>query len=134
MKPIFLGLDEVLEIHRDQIRRYSGHAGIRDLELLKSAVAMPAAGVHGVYFHTDIYEMAAAYLFHIVRNHPFVDGNKRTGAVASIVFLMMNGIDIDVDEDRFADIVLSVAEGTIDKSAVARFFRKQGGTKKPDGD
>ena len=87
IEPIFLGLDEVIEIHNDQIKRYGGHVGIRDIELLKSAVAMPAAGFGGDYLHTDIYEMAAAYLFHIVRNHPFIDGNKRTGAVASVVFL-----------------------------------------------
>lgn len=121
--PVFLGLDEVIEIHHDQIKRYGGHPGIRDIELLKSAINMPAACFGGDYFHTDIYEMAAAYLFHIVRNHPFLDGNKRTGAVASVVFLMMNGIELHADEDRFAKMVLSVAEGKTGKAAVARFFK-----------
>lgn len=122
--PLFLGLDEVIEIHNDQIRRYGGRHGIRDVELLKSAVAMPTACFAGDYLHTDIYEMAAAYLFHIARNHPFLDGNKRTGAVASIVFLMMNGIELDADEDSFEKMVLSVAEGKTDKSEIAHFFRK----------
>ena len=71
--------------------------------------------------------MAAAYLFHIVRNHPFIDGNKRTGAVASVVFLMMNGIELHADEDSFEKMVLSVAEGKTDKSAIAQFFRNNAG-------
>jgi len=79
---VFLCLEEVIEIHNDQIERYGGHPGIRDMELLKSAMAMPAAGSGENYLHTDIYEMAAAYLYHIVRNHPFTDGNKRASVVA----------------------------------------------------
>lgn len=122
-EPVFLGLDEFMEIHNDQIKRYGGHSGIRDIELLKSAVAMPAASFGGDYLHTDIYEMAAAYLYHIVRNHPFIDSNKRTGAVASVVFLMMNGIEINAEEDSFESMVLSAAGGKIDKADVARFFR-----------
>lgn len=127
-EPIFLGLDEVVEIHNDQIKRYGGRAGIRDLELLKSATAMPAVGFGGDYLHTDIYEMAAAYLFHIVRNHPFVDGNKRTGAVASVVFLTMNGIELRADEDAFEKMVLSVAEGKVSKAEITQFFRSNAGT------
>ena len=123
-EPLFLGLDEVIEIHRDQVERYGGHPGIRDLELLKSAVAMPCAGVGDDYLHSDIYEMAAAYLFHIARNHPFVDGNKRTGAVAALVFLLMNGREILADEDSFEEMVRSVAEGRADKTAAAEFLRE----------
>jgi len=123
-EPPFLGLDEVSQINRDQIERYGGHPGIRDMELLKSAVAMPAAGVGGDYLHADIYEMAAAYLFHIVRNHPFVDGNKRTGAVGALVFLMMNGIELHAGEVSFEKMVRSVADGKMDKAGVTAFFRK----------
>ncbi len=86
MTPVSLSLAEVLEIHRDQIERYGGHAGLRDLGLLQSALAMPAARFGGRYLHGDLLEMAAAYLFHIEQNHPFIDGNKRTGTVAAIVF------------------------------------------------
>jgi death-on-curing protein len=85
-KITFLNLGEVLEIHRDQIARYGGSSGLRDLNLLKSAVAMPQATFDGEFLHTDIFEMAAACLFHIVGNHPFLDGNKRVGAVACLVF------------------------------------------------
>lgn len=121
---LFLGLDEVIEIHRDQIERYGGHPDIRDIELLKSAVAMPAAGFGEDYLHTDIFQMAAAYLFHIVRNHPFVDGNKRTGAVAAVVFLILNGRELHADEESFEAMVRSVAEGKLDKTGAAGFFRK----------
>ena len=123
-EPLFLGLDEVIEIHRDQIERYGGHPGVRDLELLKSAVAMPSAGLGEDYLHTDIYEMAAAYLFHIIRNHPFVDGNKRTGAVVAVVFLMINGIELHASEVSFEKMVRSVAEGKMDKTEAAEFFRR----------
>lgn len=123
IEPVFLGLDEVIEIHHDQITRYGGHSGIRDIELLKSAVAMAAAGFGNDYLHTDIYEMAAAYLYHIIRNHPFIDGNKRTGAVASIVFLLMNEIEVNAEEASFERMILSAAEGKIDKAVIAAFFR-----------
>ncbi len=87
MDSTFLTLDEVIEIHRDMIERYGGSFGIRDEGLLESAVAMPQAGFGEQYLHADVFEMAAAYLFHIVRNHPFVDGNKRTGAWPRSPFL-----------------------------------------------
>jgi len=102
---VFLGLDEVLEIHNDQIKRYGGQPGICDIESLKSAIATPSAGFGGDYLHTDIYEMVSAYLFHIVWNHPFIDGNKRTESVASAVFLMMKGIELHADENSFEKIV-----------------------------
>ena len=120
----FLELDEVLEIHGDQIDRYGGLAGIRDVSLLNSAVAMPRSGAARAYFHTDVFEMAAAYLFHIVKNHPFVDGNKRVGAVAALVFLDLNGIDVGIRDDDLFDIVIGVAGGTTPKSAVAEFLRQ----------
>jgi len=122
--PVFLTLGEVIDIHRDQIERYGGDPGLRDLYLLQSAMAMPAAGFGGRYIHTDLFEMAAAYLFHITQNHPFIDGNKRTGAVASLVFLSLNDVEIEADEKEFEKFVLGVAEGKIEKAAVAEFFRK----------
>jgi len=122
--PVFLTLGEVIEIHRDQIERYGGDPGLRDLSLLQSAMAMPAAGFGGRYLHTDLFEMAAAYLFHITQNHPFIDGNKRTGAVASLVFLSLNDVEIEADEEEFERIVLGVAQGAIDKASVSDFFCK----------
>jgi death on curing protein len=96
-----------------------------DWGLLKSAIAMPAATFGGQFLHADLCEMAAAYLFHLVQNHPFIDGNKRVGAVAADVFLHINGRELVADQDDYADLVLSVASGVTSKSAVAEFFRAQ---------
>jgi death-on-curing protein len=122
----FLELDEVLEIHADQIRRYGGTSGIRDIGLLQPALAMPAAGSGGEYFHSDVFEMAAAYLFHIVKNHPFIDGNKRVGAVAALVFLAINGVRIRLSNEALVAVVLAVAEGVRSKAEVAELLRKHG--------
>jgi len=122
VKPVFLTLDELIAIHRDQIVRYGGLEGIRDWALLHSAVAMPAAGFGGKYLHSDLCEMAAAYLFHLVQNHPFIDGNKRVGAVAAYVFLAMNKTRLTADQKAYGDLVLSVARGEASKSEVAQFF------------
>jgi death on curing protein len=127
IEPAFLSLEEIIEIHDDQLKQYGGLAGIRDIELLKSEISIPAVGFGETYLHTDIYEMAAAYLYHIVRNHPFTDGNKRTGAVASIVFLIINGIEVNADEDSFERMVLWAAEGKMDKAAIAQFLRNNSG-------
>lgn len=124
MDPKFLSLGEVLAIHRDQIARYGGSPGIQDMDLVKSAAAMPSATYGGEFLHTDIFEMAAAYLFHIVKNHPFMDGNKRAGAVAALVFLDLNGYDFNAPEDVFAEMVLAVARGEMDKARVAVFIRE----------
>ena len=120
----FLSLTEVLAIHRDQVSRYGGTTGIRDIELLKSALGIPMATFGGEFLHTDVFEMAAAYLFHLVKNHPFLDGNKRVGAVAALVFLLLNGHDFDAPEDDLVEMVLSVAQGQIDKAEVAVFIRR----------
>ena len=123
MRPTFLTLDEIVAIHQDQIARYGGSDGVRDWGLLQSAIAMPAVTFGGHFLHCDPCEMAAAYLFHIVRNHPFIDGNKRVGAAAAYVFLALNDVRLVADNDAYADVVLSVARGETPKSAVAEFFR-----------
>jgi death-on-curing protein len=127
MPPTFLTLGEVLEIHRDQIERYGGEAGIRDMGLLQSAVAMAAAEFGGQYLHSDLYEMAAAYLFHIVQNHAFVDGNKRVGLVAAIVFLELNGIELMGDEEELEALVMATAQGKADKGEITVFIRSHCG-------
>jgi death-on-curing protein len=124
LAPVFLSLAEVIEIHRDQIGRHGGHPGIRDFGLLAAAVAAPQATMGGKYLHTDLFEMATAYLFHIVRNHPFVDGNKRAGAVVALVFLELNGVETAPSDDDLVDIVLSVAQGRTQKDGVASFLRR----------
>ncbi|MCH8042875.1 MAG: type II toxin-antitoxin system death-on-curing family toxin [Planctomycetes bacterium] len=123
MEPDFLGLDELVAIHRDQVERYGGTPGVRDFRLLQSAASMPAATFGDQYLHSDLWEMAAAYLFHITQNHPFIDGNKRVGAVAADVFLALNGLRLSASEADYEELVWSVARGEASKSTIAEFFR-----------
>lgn len=124
MAPRFLTVEEVVEIQLDQVECYGGSAGVRDWDLLKSAVGMPEAGFGDQYLHGDLFEMAAASLFHLVQNHPFVDANKRVGAMAAFVFLKVNGLTLSAGQSEYEAVVLSVAQGTMGKAAVAEFFRK----------
>lgn len=119
----FLTRDDVLFVHLDQTRRYGGDPGVRDVGLLDSALAQPQSGIVGQRLHAFPFEMAAAYLFHIVQNHPFVDGNKRTGAVAALLFLELNGIDLTAPEGSLYDVTIEVANGKANKQDVAEFFR-----------
>ena len=97
--------------------------GLRDESLLESALAQPEAGFGGQYLHADEFEMAAAYLFHLVMNHPFADGNKRVGLHAALVFLALNGWEVAMPADELYDLVISVTAGTADKAAIASAFR-----------
>ena len=124
-QPVFLTLDEVLALHADQIDRYGGSAGVREIGLLESALAAPRATFGGEYLHDSLPEMAAAYLFHLSRNHPFLDGNKRAGLAAAIAFLGLNGLWLDADPEELADQVLRVAEGTMPKSELAEYIRRR---------
>jgi death-on-curing protein len=123
-EPQFLSVEDVIDIHADQIERYGGSLGVRDVELLRSAIGMPEAGFGDQYLHADLFEMAAAYLYHIVQNHPFIDGNKRAGAMAAFVFLKLNGSTLDTDESAFESLVLKAAQGQTDKISHAEFLRK----------
>ena len=120
----FLTLEEVLAIHRDQIRRYGGLEGIRDPGLLGSALAMPMAQFEGMFLHADLFAMASAYLFHIAQNHPFIDGNKRTAAVAAIWFLMLNDKEVTAEETDLEQMVLAVARGELGKEGIGEFFAR----------
>ena len=120
--PLFLTVDEALAIHADQIRRYGGSHGLRDLGLLGSALAMPQASFDGVYLHTSLAEMAAAYLFHLAQNHPFVDGNKRAALAVALAFIWLNDRRVEADEDELTELVMGVAAGRVGKSEVAVFI------------
>jgi death-on-curing protein len=124
MGVVFLSLAETLQIHADQIARYGGEPGTRDLNLLKSALAMPPATFADQFLHDDLFEMAAAYLFHIVRNHPFVDGNKRTGAMAAYTFLALNGYELDAPPEDLVEFVMALARGERSKADAALFIRQ----------
>ena len=124
MHPLFLDVSDVLEIHAHQVKQYGGATGVRDRGLLQSAVASPQATFEGRLLYESIEEMAAVYLYHIVKNHPFIDGNKRTGAVAAYGFLAHNNYVVVAPEKEFCNMVLGVAKGEIEQSEVTRFFRR----------
>ena len=122
--PRFLSLSEVLTILRDQITRYGGEFGVRDLALLSSAIAVPQATFGGETLHSDLYEMAAAYAFHICQNHPFIDGNKRVALASALIFLDLNGITISDPEGTLYEMMMAVAQSNLNKPDIATAFRK----------
>ena len=122
--PLFLTTDEVLDLHAESILKYGGTPEVRDFDLLSSALQMPQAAFGGQFLHPTLPEMAAAYLFHLVQNHPCVDGNKRTGALAARVFLLMNDVGFDPTEEEYFRLVVSVASGELGKPEVSEFFRR----------
>lgn len=121
--PAFLTLDEVLALHGDQISRYGGSPGVRDLGLLESALAVPRATFGGGFLHGTLAEMAAAYLFHLVKNHPFVDGNERVGLASAVAFLGLNDRWLEATEDELVGLVVGVAAGRVGKAEVALFIQ-----------
>ncbi len=124
MSPQFLDMDDVLAIHESELARFGGSGGLRDRNLLDSALAQPRAQFGGEYLHADLWEMASAYLFHVVKNHPFVDGNKRTGLITALTFLGLNGIEIPPASTRLYDATMAVAEGRLDKAGMTSLLRE----------
>ena len=122
--PYFLSVEQVLEMHEQSIHAHGGSSGVRDVGLLESAVAMPMARFGGKLLHEDIAAMCAAYLFHISKNHPFVDGNKRTSVLAAEVFLRVNGYVLAASNDELEAITLGVADSSIGKPELTRMLRK----------
>jgi len=120
--PRFLSIELVLELHHDQIRTLGGSSGVRDIGLLNSALAMPQQTFGGELLHSTIDEQAAAYLFYISRNHPFIDGNKRTAYAAMQTFLELNGYAINLSDEEEIDLVLQVAQGNMSKEELSAFL------------
>lgn len=119
---IFLTLEQTLELH-DVILELGGVSGVRDLPLLESALLQPQISLYGEYLYKDIFEMAAAYCYHLIKNHPFVDGNKRTGLLAALIFLEENGYKIASSPDDLYDLALETASSQRSKEEIAAFFR-----------
>ncbi len=122
----FLTAEEVLELHDDQLRDDcgGGSTGLLSLDLLYSAVAQPEATFSGELLHPTVWDQAAAYAYHIARNHPFVDGNKRTALDAALTFLHLNGHVIREDaSDELVEMMVRIAEGQLSKQEVASLLR-----------
>lgn len=120
---LFLTLAEVIEVHADQITRYGGDSGVRDLGLLESALAQPEASFAGEWLHGTLYEMAAAYAYHLCQNHPFIDGNKRTALACALIFLELNGIRIQDPKGFLKNAMLNVASGKMHKAELSNLLR-----------
>ncbi len=122
--PLFLTDEDIVAIHADQFGEFGGAQGVRDPGLLSSAVAQPCATFGGEFLHADLYDMAAAYLYHLAKNHPFVDGNKRTALIAALVFLDLNGVDVGSEAPDLFDLVVGVASGHVTKVDAAHELRR----------
>ena len=122
--PRFLDVDDVLEIHSVGLERYGGSAGVRDRGLLESAVGMPSSSFGGQYLHDDLFAMAAAYAFHVAQNQPCLDGNKRAGLGAALVFLAENGWAISDPTMRLYDAMIAIAERRMTKDGLAAVLRE----------
>ena len=121
---IHLSVEVVREIHREVLAAFGGPEGIRDHGLLESAVAAPQASIAGESPFADLVEVAAAYLFYLCRNHPFVDGNKRTAMTAAIVFLRLNGVEPSKDGGAWEALVVDVASSRVDREQATLRLRK----------
>jgi len=119
-----LSVEIVREIHAEAIARFGGSDGVRDSALLESAVAAPQASFGGKSPYRDLAEVAAAYLYYLCRNHPFIDGNKRTALGACIVFLRLNGIELRPDGPEWEELVLAIAAGSFDREQATVRFRE----------
>ena len=126
----FLGVADVLLLHADTIAIDGGSHGVRDHGLLDAAVAMPRQQFNGEYLHKDIAAMAAAYLFHIAQNHPFVDGNKRAGVMAALSSLRVNDVDYPLDPQALEITTRKVAAGEMTKDDLTKWLRAQLGKRK----
>ena len=120
--PKFISLSFVLKIHQRQIKQFGGTLGLRDEGLLESALAQPQASFAGQLLHPTIAEQASAYLYHLAKNHPFIDGNKRTALATMDTFLRINGHSLALTNTQVYELVINVAQGKMSKSELAEFL------------
>lgn len=121
-RPRFITLSEALAFHALWIDEYGGSHGLRDQSLLESALAHPQAGFGDTRVHECPFGMAAAYAFHIAKNHPFVDGNKRAALGCCAVFLRMNGWNLRSEQEVAADQSLKLIDGSLNKEMFAQWL------------
>jgi death-on-curing protein len=119
----FIPDDLVLMLHADLLKRYGGQPGLRDRGLLESALAQPKITVGGKFAHKTLFEKAAAYGFHLCKNHPFVDGNKRVAFVLMDVFLQKNGWEIVASEEEAYSIMMALASGKLNKARLSSWLK-----------
>lgn len=119
-----LTVDIVRAVHAEAVGRFGGSDGVRELSLLESAVAAPQATIGGHSPYQDLAEVAAAYLFYLCQNHPFIDGNKRTALGACLVFLRLNGIEPKADGPEWEQLVVAISSSTMDRDETTERLRE----------
>lgn len=122
--PEFLELADILNIHQILIEQVGGMPGVRDEGLLESALSQPKATFFGELLHSTIYKQAAAYLYHLAKNHSFLDVNKRTAYGAMEAFLRLNGYNLDLSNEEAYKMVMQVAQGKISKEELSSFLEQ----------
>ena len=120
---VYLTADQVLFVHYRLISETGGEHGIRDIDLLESAVARPRANFDDKELYSDIFEKAAALMESLVNNHPFVDGNKRTGIACAVLFLKQNGVTFSAQNSELEKFTLQVAKSELDTGEIAEWFK-----------
>jgi death-on-curing protein len=121
----FIPDDLVYAIHTDLLQRYGGRPGLRDRNLLESALAQPKMTVGGKFVHKTLFDKAAAYGFHVCKNHPFIDGNKRVAFVLMDIFLQKNGWEIVAHEEEAYSLMIDLASGKLTKAQLAGWIKKR---------
>ena len=120
----FLTVEDVLQIHILQLERFGGAEGLRDLKLLESATAQAQASFNGDYLHPSLFDMASAYLYHLVLNHPFVDGNKRVALASALIFLELNGVEITQGTQELYNLTIKAAQSNTTKKQIAKELKR----------
>jgi death-on-curing protein len=123
MRIYFIPKDVVLTIHTDLLQRYGGEFGIRDVGLLDSTLAQPQMDFGGRYVHKTLFDKAAAYGFHVCKNHPFIDGNKRIAFVLMDIFLQKNGWEITAPEEEAYTMMMDLASGKMSKVQLSSWLK-----------
>jgi death-on-curing protein len=118
----YLTIEQVIELHDEMLKRYGGLPGIRDENLLWSAIDAPKAAMFGQEMYPSVYEKAAAYLYHLVCNHPFNDANKRTGYAVTLVFLEVNNAKKVFKKEDLENLVVEIAKGKKTKERITKFL------------
>lgn len=120
----FITVTRVLAIHSYAVKRYGGSEGIRDLGLIESAVARPQSGFGGKYLYENIFDMAAAILQSLLKNHPFVDGNKRTALFSTGIFLELNGWELKGTNPEAVEFAVKVDNSNLSLEQISEWLRE----------
>lgn len=123
-KVLFLSLEQILVIHETQIDKYGGSDGLRDISLLESATYRPQTTFDGQDLYSSVFDKAAALGHSLILNHPFIDGNKRTGMFCVVVFLELNGFPLELTQEEFVELAILIAAGKLEIADISQRLKK----------